>query len=210
MTSEGFDLQAPARQLRALLTGVRDDQLAAQTPCASYTVGDLLDHLMGLTLEFTRAAAKAPQSAGSDGDDPKGPSGPGEASVAHLHPEWRHRLPLQLDALVAAWSEPTAWEGTTEAGGVTMPAEVMGTVVMDELVLHGWDLARGTSQVYECELSSAEVVFEFTSIMSLPGEEAGREGLFCPVVEVPAEASLFDRALGFSGRDPSWTPDWTP
>ena len=29
----------------------------------------------------------------------------------------------------------------TEAGGVTMPGEVTGLVALDEVVLHGWDLA---------------------------------------------------------------------
>jgi hypothetical protein len=26
-----------------------------------------------------------------------------------------------------------------------------------------------------------------------------------PAVDVPADAPMFDRALGFSGRDPAWT-----
>jgi hypothetical protein len=32
------------------------------------------------------------------------------------------------------------------------------------------------------------------------------EGLFGPVVPVPADAPLFDRLLGQTGRDPRWTP----
>jgi uncharacterized protein (TIGR03086 family) len=87
-----------------------------------------------------------------------------------------------------------------------MPAAVMGKVAVDELVLHGWDLARGTGQPFACDPASTQAVFEFTSMMSQPSEAAGREGLFGPVVDVPADASLLDRALGFSGRDPAWRP----
>lgn len=51
-----LDLEPPAGQLKTLLSGVTDDQLSARTPCESFTVGDLLDHLMGLTIAFTMAA----------------------------------------------------------------------------------------------------------------------------------------------------------
>ena len=40
--------------------------------------------------------------------------------------------------LAAAWRDPAAWEGMTEAGGLRMPADVMGAVALDQLVLHGW------------------------------------------------------------------------
>lgn len=197
-----LDLDPPARQLTGLVNGVRDDQLAASTPCEEYTVGDLLDHLMGLTIAFRNAAMKS----GSETDGPSPASEPGRGSAARLHPDWRSLLPRQLDDLVAAWRDPAAWEGTTEASGVTLPADVMGSVALDELVLHGWDLARGTGQPFECDPASAEVCLGFTSAMSDPGEEGSREGLFGPVVAVPSDAPPFHRALGFSGRDPSWTP----
>jgi len=193
-----LDLDPPARQITKLLEGVADDQLSAPTPCEQTNVAGLLDHLMGLTIAFTYAARKS--NAAVTGSPPP------QASADNLDPDWRTRLPLRLDELVAAWRDPAAWEGMAQAGGVTMPAEMMGSVVVDELVLHGWDLARGTGQEFDCDPASIDAVFGFTSAMSEPGQEASREGLFGPVVEVPSDAALFDRALGCSGRDPAWSP----
>ncbi len=198
-----LDLDPAASQLKTLLSGVTDDQLSARTPCEDYTVGDLLDHLMGLTVAFRRTATKSTGAAGSEEDGSAPTAGPGEASVANLHPDWRRRLPLQLDELVAAWKDPAAWTGTAEAGGVTMPADVMGVVAVDELVIHGWDLARATGQPFESEPRTTEAIF---ALLSPSADEEGGNGLFGPIVDVAPDAALLHRALGLTGRDPSWTP----
>ncbi len=195
-----LDLGPAADQVKTLVAGVTDDQLSAQTPCEGTSVATMLDHFMGLTRAFHDAATKTPPPEGAV------QPGPGTASEANLDPEWRQRLPEQLDALAAAWKDPAAWEGMAEAGGVTMPAGVMGLVALDELVLHGWDLARGTGQPFACDAESTQAVFDFTSQAAEPEQAASREGLFGPIVDVPAEAPLFDRALGLSGRDPAWSP----
>jgi uncharacterized protein (TIGR03086 family) len=75
-----------------------------------------------------------------------------------------------------------------------------------ELVLHGWDLARATGQPFTCDPASTAAVLAFTSASAQPEQAAGREGPFGPVVDVPEDAPAFDRALGFAGRDPAWTP----
>lgn len=196
-----IDLEPAAREVTRLLDGVRDDQLADPTPCTESQVATLLDHFMGLSLAFTWAARKTPP--------PGAAPGPGTASAANLDPKWRLELPRRLDELVAAWRDPEAWTGMAEAGGVTMPAEQMGVVALDELVLHGWDLARATGQPFTCDPVSTAVIFAFTEGMAQAGQEAGRQGLFGPVVPVPADAPPFDRALGYAGRDPGWTPPGT-
>ncbi|MGE3288265.1 MAG: TIGR03086 family metal-binding protein [Pseudonocardia sp.] len=185
-----FDLEPAATAVAALLDGVTDEDLARPTPC-DYPVAALLDHLVMLTAAFTDTARKV---AGPDGPPPA-------PDAARLDPQWRLTLPRRLDDLVAAWREPSAWEGMASAGGVTWPAEVMAAVALDELVIHGWDLARATGQRYEPDPASAEVVHEFTAQF---GEE-GTEGMFGPRVAVAPDAPLFDRALGNSGRDPGWT-----
>ena len=87
-----------------------------------------------------------------------------------------------------------------------MPAGIMGIVALDELVLHGWDLARATGQPFQADPASVRASLGFAASMSEPGQEAGREGLYGPVVAVPSTASDLDRLLGFAGRDPHWAP----
>jgi uncharacterized protein (TIGR03086 family) len=195
-----LDLEPAAREVVRLLEGITDDRLADPTRCADRSVAALLDHLMGLSLAFTWAAHKTTTTEG--GANP----GPGEASAEHLDPGWRTILPRRLLELVEAWRDPKAWQGVTEAGGVRMPAEQMGVVALDELVLHGWDLARATGQFFTCDPASVDAVFAFTRASAQPEHAASREGLFGPVVDVPEDAPAFDRALGFAGRDPGWTP----
>ncbi|MFC5834010.1 TIGR03086 family metal-binding protein [Nonomuraea insulae] len=193
-----IDLESAAREVARLLDGVTENRLDDPTPCADVSVAALLDHLMGLSLAFTLAARKI--------TPPGGGPGPGAAGAERLDPQWRTLLPRRLDELVESWRDPKAWEGMTEAGGVTMPAEQMAVVALDELVLHGWDLARATDQPFTCSPADTAAVLAFTSASAVPEQAAAREGLFGSVVEVAQDAPPFDRALGFAGRDPAWTP----
>ena len=189
------DLRPAAERLGALVAGVPDDALGNSTPCPDYQLGDLLDHLGGLAMAFTAAATK------TFGDGaPQGPSG----DASRLEDGWRARIQADLEGLADAWRDPGAWEGMTQAGGVDLPGEVAGLVALDELVVHGWDVARASGQDFTCDEASLEAVHGFVSQFSGPGQEAAREGLFGPEVEVPEGAPLLDRVVGMTGRQPGW------
>ena len=190
-----IDLGPAADEVRRLAATVVDEEMALPTPCDGINVGDLLSHIVGLSIAFRDAAAKSTTGTNA------GP--PPRASAGDLPPEWRQHLPVRLDELVAAWRQPEAWEGETTAGGVTMPAAQMGVVALDELVLHGWDLARALDQPFSIDPAHAEAVLGFTTAVAEAGAEA-RQGLFGPPIPVPADAPVFDRALGLAGRDPAW------
>ena len=192
-TTGTLDLAPQAAEVARVVAGVRDDQLADPTPCADTPVAGLLDHLLGLTLAFRLAAEKQPL--------PGGPS----ASADALPDDWRERLPRQLDELVAAWRAPQAWKGTAEAGGVTMPAPEMAAVALDEVLVHGWDLAVATGQPYRADDASVQACLGFVEQVNGGGRESP-PGLFGPAVPVPADAPVFHRLLGLTGRDPAWTP----
>ena len=190
-----LDFDPPVRQLRALLLGIDEHDLDAPTPCPHWTLGDLLDHIIGLTYAFTQAARKMTDAPGTSGPPP-------QPSAANLPPHWRSRLPVLLEELSNAWKDPAAWTGTARAGGVTMPATAMGTVAMNELVMHSWDLAKATGQEYAADPRTVEVLIEMLS----QGPREGTPGLFGPVVEVDGDALPIDQAVGLSGRDPGWRP----
>jgi uncharacterized protein (TIGR03086 family) len=186
--SDHPDLEPAARRMAGLVEGVPNDGLGRPTPCARYTVGDLLDHIGGAALAFTAAAEKQPLEGAPSGD------------ASRLDPDWRTRIPLQLVALAQAWRQPSAWTGMTRAGGVDLPGDVAGIVALDELVIHGWDLAKATGQPAAYEGPELEAVYGMVQQF----RSSGVEGLFGPPVPVPDDAPLFDRILGLAGRDPAW------
>jgi uncharacterized protein (TIGR03086 family) len=192
-----LDLHPAADEVVRLLDGVTDDHLGGPTPNRGRSVAALLDHLMGLSVAFTWAARKTtPADAG-------GPTADGD----ELDPGWRDELPRRLRTLAEAWRDPAAWEGMTRAGGLDLPGEEAGVVALDELVLHGWDLARATGQSFSCDPESTQAVLEFTRETARPENAAAREGLFGPAVGVGEDATPLEQALGFAGRDPAWSPE---
>ena len=186
-----LDLGPQAAGLARVVAGIRDDQLGDPTPCAGTPVAGLLAHVVGLTTAFRMAAEKTPVA------------GVPSALPDDLPPDWRTRIPAQLDALVAAWQQPSAWEGTAEAGGVVMPAPVAAVVTLDEVLVHGWDLAVATGQHYTADPASVAACTEFAAQAAAQGPTPG---LFGPPVPVSDDAPPLDRLLGLTGRDPAWRP----
>lgn len=191
--AEIVDLGAACREVTRLVRGVPDTGLSGPTPCPDYTVAQLLAHLVGLTVAFRDAAAK---KLGPTTDRPPGPQ-----VAPSLDDGWREVLPWQLDELAAAWRDPGAWEGHTRVGGVDLPGSMTGLFALNEVLVHGWDLARGTGQGYEADEPSLRAAYGL-----LRGDRPA-DGPFGEPVPVPADAPLLDRVIGLTGRRPDWRPD---
>jgi uncharacterized protein (TIGR03086 family) len=188
------DLEPATRTLTAVVAAVRDDQLTAPTPCTESSVGDLLDHVDGLCLAFTMAAQKTVVSGGVRSS----------ADASRLADDWRTRIPDRLAQLAQAWADEKAWSGMTAAGGIDMPAEIAGVVALDEVIVHGWDIAVATGQDFECAPPLIEAAIEFVRGAVAQNPE-GSPGLFGPPFPVSPDASLLDQLIGLTGRDPGWS-----
>ncbi|MCW7944750.1 hypothetical protein AAW14_22740 [Streptomyces hygroscopicus] len=195
MTDTILDLGPQTLVVARLAAGVRDEQLTDVTPCPGCAVHNMLGHLLGLAAAFRDAGRK---DLGVTTDTSP------NTVVPDIGPGWREDLPVLLDELAEAWRDPAAWTGETRAGGVPLPGAVAGAVAADELVIHGWDLSRATGQEYEPDPAALEASYGF--LLAAADDPNRGSGLFGPVVPVPADAPLLDRAVGLSGRDPGWKP----
>ncbi|WP_405775587.1 TIGR03086 family metal-binding protein [Streptomyces sp. NBC_00859] len=188
------DLGPSARCMAELAAAVGDDQLGDRTPCPDFAVRDLLAHVVGLSAAFCDAAKKD--------FGPNTDTAPGSVPNPVLGTDWRTELPRLLDGLISAWRSPAAWEGDTRAGGFTLPAGVAGRVALNELVIHGWDLARATGRRYSPDPASLGVSYALLGQADSPA----RAPAFGPAVGVPQDAPFLDRVIGLSGRSPEWKP----
>jgi uncharacterized protein (TIGR03086 family) len=189
-----IDHTAAALRMADLVAGVPESSLGDPTPCSEYTVADLLDHIVGFTRGLTLAARKQ-----LDPDSP--PPAPGAA--ANLVADWREVLPGEVRALAEAWKEPGAFEGQSRAGGLDLPTEVVAGVALEELVVHGWDLAVATGQAFEASPADLALTEGFLSQFQSPDAPVG--GAYAPPRSQPAGAPDLARVIGLSGRDPAWT-----
>jgi uncharacterized protein (TIGR03086 family) len=188
-----IDIHPAAQRTTSVIAPITDEQLGLPTPCPEACVGDLTDHLGVFAVRFAAAARK---------DSEGRTSPPQPPSAANLEAGWRERIARDLVALAEAWRDPQAWEGFTFAGGIEMPGEVAGLVVLDELVVHGWDIAVATGQPYAPPAPEIDAAMAFVTSFEAPRDGA----LFGPIVAVPDDAAPLDRLLGLTGRDPSWQP----
>ncbi|MFH8470087.1 TIGR03086 family metal-binding protein [Streptomyces sp. NPDC017991] len=191
-TATTLDLGPQALIVARVADAVREDQLEDATPCPDYAVRHLVGHLTGLSAAFRDAGRK---ELGATTDTAP------TAGLPDLTPGWRGELPKLLDELAEAWRDPAAWTGQTRAGGVDLPGEIAGIVATDELVVHGWDLARATGQEYVPDEAALRAAY---GMLAASVDEPSRGSIFGPVVAVPEGAPLLDRVIGLSGRDPGW------
>ncbi|MEU5688216.1 TIGR03086 family protein [Streptomyces venezuelae] len=185
-------VERAAPVVRALPDG---DRLGAPTPCADYDVRALVNHLFHVVVQFQELAAKR------DSDFSETPD-----RLAEHVDDWRERLLEEADELVAAWGEPGADEGTT--GAMDMPAETVGCMVLLDLTVHAWDLARATGQEYaQGDPEGDPVVVRLTAAVEGMAPMARKMGVFGEAVPVDeSRASAFERLLAATGRDPYWMP----
>jgi uncharacterized protein (TIGR03086 family) len=167
------------------------------SPCAKYTVRDVVNHLAFGFLLAHRSGAREPWD----------PSWTGEDRTPYLVglPEqmWAKACADEADATARVWADPSVWEGEASMGGSPMPAAAIGSMMTAEFAVHAWDLAVATGRSVEVPDELGAAVLEGVLAMAPSGREGG---WFGAEVAVPADAPTFERALAASGRDPRWTP----
>ncbi|MFD7443787.1 TIGR03086 family metal-binding protein [Streptomyces sp. NPDC059909] len=180
-------LEATTARALPVVRGVASEALAAPTPCADYDVRALINHLLQVIVNFQALAAKKDSDFSTTPDRTAG--------------DWQGLFEEETAALVKAWAEPGAEEGTT--GSLGLPARTVGHMVLLDMTAHVWDLARATGQSYEPDPG---VVAELGPAVEEMAPMAQEYKAFGKPVSVPEDASPFERLLATTGRDPRWSP----
>jgi len=116
--------------------------------------------------------------------------------------DWAATYTAMANDLVAAVGEEGSTEGEIKFGSGMMPAENALGIMLMELTVHAWDLARATGQDYQLDPATAQMSAAITSAAGPNGRDGG---FFGPEVPAPEGASEFEKALAVAGRDPHWS-----
>ncbi|WP_443096065.1 TIGR03086 family metal-binding protein [Rothia koreensis] len=185
-----LDLKPACCLMSDLLTAVTDDDLTSETPCTDFTLADLIEHVSSVSQGF-RAVGEHRVESGNDEADPDMTNDTPSTLVAEAI---KH-----VQALGAAWDDPTAWQGSTSAGELELSNDLWGRIALTEMVVHSWDIAqslgRSISLPSETLQACLDHVTEF--IPNAPVPE-----LWGPPVDVTANASQIDRIVATTGRTP--------
>jgi uncharacterized protein (TIGR03086 family) len=84
------------------------------------------------------------------------------------------------------------------------PADMVAITTIDELVVHGWDIARATRSPYDCEPELIDAARRFLVVFTSPDLPAGPTVLFGPPRQVRHGASPLEQLVALAGRDAGW------
>jgi len=166
---------------RGVIAGVQAEQYDDKTPCAEWTVRELLDHMVGVVAGLGAAAAGAPRSEFKLADDLVG----------------------QFDAVsaatLAAWRTPGVLDQMIDGGPGPMPGQVLASINLLDTATHAWDLATATGQNAELPEPVAVTALEASRMIVSPEIRSGRFG---PEQPAPADATPTQQLVAFLGRTP--------
>jgi uncharacterized protein (TIGR03086 family) len=195
MDSDQAELDRRAVDRRALdwagtvIAEVRPSDLAGRTPCGSWTLRELLGHMIAHNHGFAAAVRGTP--VGGEVWD----------SLALDESDIAGAYAASADSLTSAeaWPHPDKIE--VYGFGAFGLSTVLGMHIVD-FVVHGWDVARsiGSDRMPDDDLS--EVAYGF--MQRSPRQRPNRA--FDVIVPIADDAPIGDKLMAFLGRDPNWRP----
>ncbi|MEU1983062.1 TIGR03086 family metal-binding protein [Nocardia sp. NPDC019395] len=174
---------------------VTADLLTHPTPCAGWTVGDLLAHMAAQHRGFAAAAR------GTGGD------------LAHWQvrtpgPHTREEYAESAAEVLAAFAPadvPERMFALPEFGpDVTVPGQQAIGFHLIDYIVHGWDLARAIGAEYELDEACAVPGLRIAGQVPDGPDRDNPESPFAHALPGAGSGSALDRILRMLGRSPDW------
>ncbi len=172
--------------LKQVGKGIQPEHLDGATPCATFTVAGVLEHMTGL------ATAYAPAFRGTD------PTAAIEVISASDDGDVGARFQVAMDLLLDAVRSPGSQQRTIDTPFGPMPGSAFARLVAFDGLVHGWDLATSTQQAWNLP---DHVVAEIDAFARQAIAPEMRDGdTFAPETRAPINATPLIRLVAFSGR----------
>ncbi len=181
-------LQRVVDETTTIVDEIAPDELGKATPCAEWTVRDLLNHIVSGSTMFAISAEQ-----GSVPDDQLGQLLGGD----NLGDDYKAAWHASSERAMSVFSQPGVLERMVKLPFGEMPAGVALNIAIFDVCTHAVDLAVATGQsVGDTDL--LETALEYGRQMV--GPELRQPGIFDAEQPAPAGASPADRLLAFAGR----------
>ena len=177
-------------QTGAIIARARPDQATMPTPCRSWDVRALVNHVVQDVRQFTAGASGQDQQWEDDSDV--------------VGDDWAGAYREAADELLAAWRREGALDRMVKLPFGEVPAVWQVGQQITDLAVHGWDVAKATGQPTDLDPQVGQLALDWGGENLKPqfrGDEASGR-VFGTEVPVDADAPLYDRLAGFFGRDP--------
>jgi uncharacterized protein (TIGR03086 family) len=176
-------------QTEAIVAAVEPGQLTLPTPCPDYDVRALLSHIVG---GLNRVAI-----AGEGGDALARPARADDVP----DDGWLAAYQEASGRAQKAWADDAKLDALVEVPWGKIPGRFAIAGYIQEILTHGWDLARATGQPAEGDPDLALFALAGAKRI-LPPERRGGEIPFGLVVQVPPEAAPYAQLAAWLGRQP--------
>ncbi|MGW0806784.1 TIGR03086 family metal-binding protein [Nonomuraea sp. NPDC002799] len=191
-----------------LIARIGPEDLARPTPCAAWSLGELLRHMVSENHGFAAvvagmAADEFVGEGGVLGDDPH--RSVWDSGVLGDDPHGAFQQ--SAVAVTAAFAAEDVYDRriAVREFGVFPGRVAIGMHVVDFLV-HGWDIAAAIGAPYPIDEESVAGALAIAARWPDTPRLRGPGRPFGARVPVPAGASDLERLLGLLGRSPAWTP----
>jgi uncharacterized protein (TIGR03086 family) len=175
-----------------VLAEVEAQQLDGATPCASWRVRELINHVIGAAAyaAFTAETGEAPA------DRPAGEDAPD-----FCEGDFVTEFNRSAARAVKAFEADGVMDKTMKLPFGELPGGVFVNIATIDAFTHGWDLARATGQPTDLDPELAASLLAFAQ-GSVPDAMRGPDGTaaFGPQLEAPAGAGPADQLAAFLGR----------
>jgi uncharacterized protein (TIGR03086 family) len=176
-------------QTEEIVAAVEPGQLEDPTPCPEYDVRALLSHIVG---GLNRAAI-----VGEGGDALAVPVRADDVR----DDGWLAAYRAASARASAAWADDAKLDALVEVPWGKIPGRFAIAAYAQEILTHGWDLAKATGQPTERDPELASWALAGAKRI-LPPESRGGDIPFGPVAPVPPDAGPYAQLAAWLGRQP--------